>query len=181
MPQAPRAQLRHQASLLSFFPSICLLLLPHTVHSAQTLSSPSWSMRIMPSLVSLHPVVNIIQCLHCGQSSLQLDVQAQLWPQPSSTHTSSTAPRKPQISSYLLSGFRMSLRHSFYLIPKLSPYCCTYFAHSNLLAFIKQFCLPVRVAVSLSLFPVFQCPVWPISRKAFLIVHLSLAHLLLWV
>ena len=85
---------------------------------------------------------------------------------------------KPQISSYLLSDFRMSLRHSFHPIPKLSPYCCTYFAHSNLLVFIKQFCLPVRVAVSLSLFLSFnvQFDPSPPGRPFWLSTSVSLIY-----
>ena len=157
MPQAPRAQLGYHASLLSLSPSSC----PFSFPIPSTRLRPILPQLVngpAPSLVSLH-LVSI-------PSSVYMTIGFSWVRCPGSTLTKTflclNTFHSSQETSDKVHIFLARLQNSVKILPSqssnltfmVSPHCCTFFSHPTLLAFIKGFYLPERIAPSLSI----SCP-----------------------
>ena len=117
-----------------------------------------------PSLVSLHPVSTA--------SSVYMTIGFSWVGCPSSTLTKTfmcsntfhsfqeTSDKVHIFLAWLQNSLKISPSHSSNLFFMVSPHSCTYFSYPTLLAFIKGFYLPGRIAPSLSI----SCPGLSISE-----------------
>ena len=112
--------------------------------------------------ILLRSIVNTIQGLHYGQSSLESDVRVRIWPWLSSSETLFIASWKPQDKVHILFVWlQMPLRYNLPTPPTLFPKCLITIAHT---LFIITSCplsnssTYLQESLLLFPFPVLQCP-----------------------